>query len=238
MNNSSRFGPDGPLAPPRATDILGEMRGPLEFVRAAAGWPALPNTKPDTPKHVMLIPGFMADDLSMIPLRSFLERTGHRPFSWGLGRNSADVEETVWRVADQVEQAASELDGPLVLLGWSLGGYLAREAARERPDLVSRVITLGSPVTGGPKYTAVAPYYRLRGVDIDEIERKVEEREAVPLKVPVTAIFSRSDGVVAWQASIDRKSPRVEHVEVEASHFGLGVSADAYRIISDRLSAP
>ena len=74
------------------------------------------------------------------------------------------------------------------LIGWSLGGYLAREAAREDPDLVHQVITLGSPVVGGPKYTLVA---------------QVAARNSVPLRTPVVAIYSR-DAVVAWEACIDR----------------------------------
>jgi len=122
------------------------------------------------------------------------------------------------------------------LVGWSLGGYLAREAARERPDAVERVITLGSPTVGGPKYTAVAEVYRRSGYDLDAIEAAVEARNRVPLQVPVTAIYSRSDAVVAWEACIDRVNPQVEHVEVHTTHLGLGFAPDVYRIIAQRFA--
>ena len=122
------------------------------------------------------------------------------------------------------------------LIGWSLGGYLAREAARERPQAAHQVITLGSPVVGGPKYTAVAGAYLRRGIDLDVIEAEVAARNRQPLDTPVTAVYSRSDGVVAWQACIDRHSTNVEHVEVETTHLGLGFSPEVFQIIAERLA--
>jgi hypothetical protein len=98
------------------------------------------------------------------------------------------------------------------------------------------VITLGSPVVGGPKYTAVAGAYRRQGIDLDAIEAEVAARNRQPLETPVTAVYSRSDGVVAWQACIDRHARNVEHVEVETTHLGLGFSPDVFRIIAERLA--
>jgi hypothetical protein len=71
---------------------------------------------------------------------------------------------------------------------------------------------------------------------LDDIERLVDERYAVPLTVPVTAIYSKADGIVSWQACIDERSPDVEHIEIFSSHTGLGFSTQAYRIIADRLA--
>ena len=99
-------------------------------------------------------------------------------------------------------------------------------------------ITLGSPVVGGPKYTTVGGLYASRGYDLDEIEAAVEKRNRTPIRVPVTAIYSRSDGVVAWEACIDRQGPNVEHVEVDTTHLGLGLSAEVYRIIARRFADP
>ena len=80
---------------------------------------------------------------------------------------------------------------------------MAREAARERPDLVHRVITLGTPVVGGPKYTVVARRFGRRGIDMAAIEAEIELRNRISLRTPVTAIYSRADAVVAWEACID-----------------------------------
>ena len=136
--------------------------------------------------------------------------------------------------ADLLAEPSSE---PVYLVGWSLGGYLAREVARECPDKVKHVVTLGSPVVGGPKYTSVAAAFSQRGASIDEIERLVDARYDIPLKVPVTAIYSKADGVVSWEACIDHRSPDVEHIEVFSSHTGLGFSPQAYHILADRLAA-
>jgi dienelactone hydrolase len=140
-------------------------------------------------------------------------------------------------VISLLEARAGE-GGRVRCVGWSLGGNLAREAARERPELVERVVTFGTPAVGGPKYTSVARMYRQRGLDLDAIEARFAERERVPIRVPVTAIYSRRDGVVAWRACIDRSTPDVEHVEVRGAHLGLGFHPAVYRVVADRLARP
>jgi pimeloyl-ACP methyl ester carboxylesterase len=139
---------------------------------------------------------------------------------------------------ERLDALAREEGGPIGLIGWSLGGTLAREAARERPGAAHRVITLGSPVVGGPKYTAVAGAYRRRGIDLDAIEAEVAARNRIPLETPVTAVYSRRDRVVAWRACIDDHAPNVEHVEVETTHLGLGFSPEVFEIIALRLARP
>ena len=127
------------------------------------------------------------------------------------------------------------------LLGWDMARSVLAlpELARERPELVARVVTLGSPVVGGPKYTAVGRMYRQRGADLDAIEAAVAERERQrPLSVPVTAIYSRRDGVVSWRACIDAQNAGVEHVEVSSTHTGLGFQAEVLAIVARRLAGP
>ena len=127
-------------------------------------------------------------------------------------------------------------DMPLRLVGWSLGGFLAREAAREVPQHVAHVITLGSPVLGGPKYTAMARFFRAVGGDLDAIEKEIQDREQTPIRTPITAIYTESDGVVDWRACIDRVSRHVEHVAVRSTHCGLGFTPDVLRIVAERLA--
>jgi hypothetical protein len=96
-------------------------------------------------------------------------------------------------------------------------------------------VTLGAPVVGGPKYTASAPMYVRKGHDLDEIERKAAEREAVPIRVPIEAVYSRSDGIVAWRACIDHHSPDVRHHAVVSSHLGLVASPSVFRLVAEVL---
>ncbi len=168
-------------------------------------------------------------------LRSYLRFLGWEACGWDLGRNHGDVPNLLPQVVARVEALAREYGQPVRLVGWSLGGYLAREAARERLDLACGVITLGSLVVGGPKYTVVAPVYRSRGVDLDELEATIDARNRTPPPVPVTAVYSRHDAVVAWEACIDHWSGSVEHVEVTTSHLGLGFAPDVLAIVADRL---
>jgi esterase/lipase len=156
----------------------------------------------------------------------------------GIGgvKKSQEVPELLVRVLKRLISLSRRSGQPVGIVGWSLGGYLAREAARDRPDLVSQVITLGTPVIGGPKYTVVANAMRRRGIDIDALVAEIELRNQILLTTPVTAIYSRFDAVVAWEACIDRDCDNVEHVEVGTTHIGLGFSAEVYRIIAERLA--
>ncbi len=227
---------EAPQTPP-IWRLLRESRALAELPRLAWRARELAAQPRGRGEPVLVMPGFGTGDGSTAPLRSYLRALGYRVRGWGLGLNRGDVPALIPRVAEAAERFAEETDRPLRLVGWSLGGVLAREAARERPDAVERVVTLGTPVVGGPKYTAVASWYERQGYDLDAIEAEVEARNRQPIRAAITAIYSRSDGVVAWQACIDRSSPRVEHVEVETTHIGLGLSPDVYRVVAQRLSA-
>ncbi len=227
-----------PLSAPTRLDTLREAAVAVDFARLLTRFPEIARYPRGNGEPVMVLPGFSQGDRSTWFLRAVLRRLGYRVRGWGLGANTGDVPKLMPGVTAEVTRAAREGSGPLRLVGWSLGGYLAREAARDVPEHVDRVVTLGSPVIGGPKYTATAPIYRAAGTDFAEIEAAIEEREQTPIRVPVTAVYSRSDGIVAWGACIDRRNPRVDHVEVRSTHIGLGFSPEALRVVADSLAAP
>ena len=139
------------------------------------------------------------------------------------------------RAIEQVQQRSEALGQPVTLVGWSLGGFIAREVARELPDAVNRLVTFGAPVIGGPKYTAAASAFKARGQDLDWIELEIAKREKTPIQQPITAIYSKSDGVVAWEASIDHHSPDVRHIEVDVSHIGMGFNGEVWHLIAQSL---
>ena len=226
------------IAAPGLLGTLQELRLPLDTLRWAPQWPAaLLRRRAAVPRTVMLLPGFGAGTGSMQPLALYLRALGHRVHHWGLGRNSGDVPALLSALQLRVLALAHDAGGPVDLVGWSLGGYLAREAARDGPHSVRGVVTLGSPVIGGPRFTAVAPWYRAQGHDLAALEAGVAARFDTPLRVPVTAVYSKRDGVVAWQACIDRWSPQVRHVEVRETHLGLGVAPRVLAVVADALQA-
>lgn len=141
------------------------------------------------------------------------------------------------RLGSRVESISDELGGAKVtLIGWSLGGVLTREVARLFPDVVKEVITLGTPIVGGPKFTSVGKSYaKLNDIDLDEFELDVHQRNAIGLTQPVTSIYSKSDGVVGWQASVDIYNPHAINLEVPGSHMGLGVNPKVWLLIADIL---
>ncbi len=176
-------------------------------------------------------------DLSTATLRRFLRRRGFHVFKWRLGRQRPEVWQTMPRALARLQAIAAETGQPVGLVGWSLGGIVARELARLRPDLVSRVVTLGSPVVGGLRHTAIAGLFRVQGWDLAEVERLVAAADRAPIRVPVTAIFSRRDGIVAWQACLDRATEQVEHLEATSCHWGLGLDPDVLDAIAERLAS-
>ncbi len=225
-----------PLAAPAPSALMNEALTLLQFPNLLLRAPFLGFAPRGRGERVLVVPGFGATNASTVVIRRFLEYLGYQPTGWTQGVNDGDVPRLLDELTEHVDGLAQ--DEPIHLVGWSLGGYLAREVARDLPHRVRRIVTLGSPVVGGPKYTSVASIFDDQPGALDAIEEIVDARYASPLTVPVTAVYSRLDGVVAWRACIDERSPNVEHVEIVSTHAGLGFSPDALSIIADRLAQP
>ncbi len=226
-----------PLEAPPPSGMIREIRVLLELPRLLFRFPVLARQPRGSGQPVLVLPGYGAGDVSTALLQGYLRFLGYHVRGWGKGRTHGEVQGLMPRVLKRLMSLARKSKQEVTLVGWSLGGYLAREAARERPDLVQRVITLGTPVIGGPKYTVVARHFYSRGIDVDAMEAEIEMRNRILLRTPVTAIYSRRDAVVAWRACIDRNGSNVEHIEVRTTHLGFGFSAEVYKIIAQRLAA-
>jgi pimeloyl-ACP methyl ester carboxylesterase len=208
----------------------------LEPARLALnGWRLLAKRAP-IPRTVLVLPGRGVPDATTAPLRAYLRSLGHDTHGWGLGVNRGDVDEVVERLRPLLAELHERRGARVVLCGWSLGGLMARELARIEPDRVSRVITFGAPIIGGPKYTALANDYIALGLDLDEAEREMAARAVLAPHIAITSIYSRFDGVVSWPACIDRVNPQAENIEVLATHVGLGINHDVWRLVAERLA--
>ena len=235
----------------QATDIKAPsfLLALAELPRALAEAGSIPWTAPlllQAPKGdghpVMLLPGFMASEFSMRILHRYLSKLGYDVYHWELGRNlgpkaiGAEGEKLIARLDHIHEKTGKKVS----LVGWSLGGSLARQLSRRRPDLVRQVISMGSPISGTPRATnAWRAYQFMTGQKVDDpsLQRQVKEGHAVP-PVPSTAIWSRSDGVVAWQNSREPKAKTTDNIEVKGSHCGLGANPAVLWAVADRLAQP
>lgn len=215
-----------PFVPGRA-DLLRELGVLRDAARSVSRLSALQRGPRGRGQSALFVPGFRTGDGATALFRRYLNGRGFVAHGWRLGVNHGRVDALLPRVIERAESLVDAHGGPVAMVGTSLGGVLAREVARDRPDLVRRVVTLGSPVVGGPKYTQAGLTYQRRGYDLDAIEAEIELRYRVPLQVPVTAIFSKDDGIVAWPACIDRQTRGVEHIEIRSTHVGLTFHADA-----------
>lgn len=227
---------DAPRAPSLLAAPLREaraLREPLRLWTSRRRLVALPRGDGGP---VLVLPGMHVGDWTTGPLRRRLRRLGWDALGWRLGFHRADVTRTLPRAMQRLESIAAATGRAVALVGWSLGGVVARELARLRPDLVRAVVTLGSPAVGGPKYVVVSYPFHRRGWSLDVIERLVEEAERAPIRVPLTAVYSRRDGIVDWRACIDRRTPGARHVEVRSSHWGLGIDPDAIAAIAVALA--
>jgi alpha/beta superfamily hydrolase len=227
------------IAVPAASGMVREALCLVELTRLLLRFPFLLNQPRGKREPVLIFPPYGTGDGSTTLLKAYLRLLGYRARGWGLGRNQGKITELLPRALRRLASFAKRSDQKVALIGWSFGGYLARELGRERPELISRIITLGTPVIGGPKYTALCEKYRKRGMDIEAIATEIEFRnQAAPIETPVVAIYSRTDAIVAWQACIDQQTATVKHVEVHTTHYGFGFSPEVYRIIAQSLAQP
>ena len=220
---------------PSTAQRLGEIRALAQPLRLAAQTPRL--LRSQHAKHaarVVHLPGLGATDRSSVPIRSYLASRGHRVSGWGLGRHGRHPRATTERFIPLLESIA-EADGPAALVGWSLGGVVARETARMRPDLVSRVVTYGTPL-GGPRFTSASGLYS--PAELLDIERDIADAQAETINVPITAIYSKQDGVVDWTTCIDRTTPHAVNIEVGSTHLGMGLDPDVWLTVAGALDQP
>ena len=200
---------------------------------------------------VMLIPGFLASDVSLGLMAAWLKRIGYQPTRAQMRANVDCAERALGRLEELLVAKHERAGRPVAIVGQSRGGSFARLLAVRRPDLISGIVTLGSPLTN---QLAVHPFVRggVFGVGLlgtlgvpglfgrsclagDCCEQAREETTAqFPRGVKFVSVYSRSDGIVDWQSCLD---PHAEHVEVGASHIGMSVHGDTYRAIARALHA-
>lgn len=199
---------------------------------------------------VVLVPGFGASELSLTFASTWLRDRGYEPTGAGVGFNVGCTSELVDRVERRLEEHAEATGGPVVLLGQSRGGGLARLAAVRRPDLVCGLVMLGSPVLdplGAHPHVLLAAkaLARLSAIGVPGLmnaeclsgtcfeDNVTSANTPLPSGMPAVSVYSKSDGIVPWRLCLD---PSAECVEVHSTHTGMGLDPDVYLALRPRLA--
>jgi hypothetical protein len=228
-----------PLRPPSKTLMFLEGRALPELGAFLGALPLLSLAPRGDGHPVLVLPGLMASDTSTRPLRSFLKNRGYAVSGWRQGRNYGLRPGVQAAMMDLVRELHETHGRKVSLIGWSLGGLYARQLAKMMPDHVRSVITLGSPFAGSPKSTNAWRVYEFTsGRRADDADDRFGGTLSSTPPVPTTAIFSRTDGVCAWQGCMEQPSSHSENIEVESSHCGMGHHPAAVYAIADRLAQP
>jgi pimeloyl-ACP methyl ester carboxylesterase len=227
----------GRLRPPGLGLLLAEARGIFEFNASLLLSPLLMRAPRGDGHPVLALPGFLASDLSMAPMRRYLSELGYDAHAWRMGRNTGGISRMRAALRERLAEIHASSGRKVSIVGWSLGGVYARDLALQAPEMVRYVVTLGSPFANDVRATnATRLYEALSG---EGVEDNSELRQAISgdLPVPTTSIYSRSDGIVNWRTCLLRPSEKAENIEVHlASHVGLGVNPAALWAVADRLA--
>lgn len=190
---------------------------------------ALKERGPADGPRLMVIPGFLAADRTTLGLQRALAEAGYRVTGWGLGLNSGVTEDIVERIVERVKRFGGRQK--VILVGWSLGGIYARVVAQERPDLVAKVVTLGSPFSGdrSRNNNVWRLYEWIAGHPVSD--PPLDHDPEIKPPVPTLALWSRRDGIVSVAGARGEPGQRDAEAEIDCSHMGFAVSGKAYRKI-------
>jgi alpha-beta hydrolase superfamily lysophospholipase len=209
----------------------------FDEVRVLSGWKRAKRLRRpiDVVPHgdgraVMVLPGFFASDGATLRLRRSLKAAGYYTYGWGQGRNFGVKTDSLTRLDARIDRIEREVAGPVTLVGWSLGGLMAREYAKFAPGRVAKVITLGSPFSGDPRANHAWRLYEFiarHPVDAPPIATVLSEKPPVP----TVAIWSRNDGLIAPASARGQSHERDRAVEVDCGHMGFPCDDVAIRAV-------
>jgi len=230
-----------PSPPPPWLAAAELPRAISEMTLLAASMPGLLHASARGDGHpVLVLPGLLASDRSTTALRAVLVKLGYDARAWGLGRNRGPraIGKHGELLQSRVEALAQEAGRKVSLVGWSLGGVFARLLARRIPQHVRQVITLGSPFIDNGEATNAGKIFEMASGTRrdDRANRAIFAELAAPSSVPSSAIYSRSDGVCAWEVCREDAAACRESIEVYGSHCGLGVNPSVIFAVADRLA--
>ena len=188
---------------------------------------------------VIIFPGLATDSSAIAPLRDYCDSLGYSMLDWGRGFNTGpkgDLDRWLEDLAAHTADLLGKHQDKATLIGWSLGGLYAREVGKLLAPQVRQVITIGTPFNAEADHTNVGWLFRMLSGASAAIDPALSKRLRTPPPLPTTSIYSRSDGVVAWETCRHARPARqVQDIEINGSHIGMGWNPAVLRIVGDRL---
>jgi dienelactone hydrolase len=228
----------GPRAAERPSlqHLLGNASVPFDLARTRAQAATLAQAMRGDGRKVLLLPGLLASEQRMEPLRHVLIGAGYEAHGWGMGRNFGPRPETLEQIDRRVDAIRGQGSAPVTLVGWSLGGLFAREYAKFAPHKVGGVVTMGTPFSGDPRANHAWRLYQLvSGFPVDRPPFACD-REGKP-PVPTVALWSRRDGVILPECAEGRAGERDRAIEVDCTHMGFAAAPEGILAVGKALEA-
>jgi len=226
-------------APPLYNMLL-ETRSLIEWSSMVCLYPFIPKRKKGGNKPVILIPPYLGNDFSTSFVRKYLNSLGFKAYRWDLGANMIRSS-YIPLLEEKLEEVFSKHQEKVSLVGWSGGGIFAKILANRHPDKIEQIITIGAPIWGvmdlSTPINGLLDF--LRGKSLKERNKRfLDELEDIP-KVPITCIYTKTDGIVPWKHCIEAETYRqdIRNIEVYGSHSGLGANATVLLTIANSLNA-
>ncbi|SKC79419.1 alpha/beta hydrolase fold [Burkholderia sp. CF099] len=227
------------LKPPSATLLaLEPFRAAVDYV---AGQAPLTFPLPLGDGHpVLVFPGLGVSGAATSDLRQRLQRLGYEVYDWEQGVNfgpNGDHDLQLELLGDHLKQIHSLHRRSVSLVGWSFGGIYARQLAAKYPELVRQVITLATPVDDNSDATHAGWLLNVLSSGIAPMNlESTPHLDAAP-SVPCASVYSKTDGIVAWEGCVSAESPSHRNIEVEdVSHFGMVHHPEVLRVVADLLA--
>ncbi|APL95626.1 alpha/beta fold hydrolase [Sphingobium indicum] len=228
----------GPRAAERPSlqHLLGNASLPFDLARTRARAPQLAQAIRGDGRRILLIPGLLASEHRMEPLRAVLNAAGYEAHGWGMGRNFGPRPDSLEQIDRRVDAIRRETGAPVTLVGWSLGGLFAREYAKFATRKVGGVVTMGTPFSGDPRANHAWRLYQLvSGFPVDRPPFTCRREEKPP--VPTVALWSRRDGVILPRCAKGRAGERDRAIEVDCTHMGFAAAPEGILAVGEALEA-
>ncbi|NKI31502.1 alpha/beta hydrolase [Muricauda sp. DJ-13] len=225
---------------PPLFNMLLEGRSLVEWTSIYAFYPFIPKRIKGDGRPVLLIPPYLGDDYSTSFVRRYLTSLGFKTYKWDQGVNLIKSH-YIPRLEEKLEDIFRTRGQKVNIVGWSGGGLFAKIMANRHPDMVEQIVTIGSPVWGvmdmKTPVNGVLEFFRGKSLK-ERNKRFLEELDPIP-NVPITCIYTKTDGLLPWKHCMEAESFRkdIANIEVYGSHSGLGANVSVLLITANALQA-